>query len=136
ADEKLTEYRPLLAKALEDRGLNVRLYFAYSSALARVEGQDVSEAKMADYFLDRLADARRPTALRVLALQNVPVTHPKLTLRLLKDLLNGDDPALRLEAARTLSELPGPRRYPLLLEAARNRRLGDAVRAQALLGLS
>jgi putative heme-binding domain-containing protein len=136
ADEKLSEYRPLLVEALKDRRLNVRLYFAYSAALARIDGRDVSEAKMADYFFDRLTDDQSPTALRVLALQMVPPTSPKLTLGLLGKLVTEGDPPLRLEAARALSEHPSPRRFPVLLEAARNRRLDDAVRAQALLGLS
>ncbi len=136
ADDKLTEYRPLLAKALEDRSLNVRLYFAYSSALARIDGREVSEAPMADYFLARLRDRRSPTPLRVMALQMVPATNPKLTLSLLSDLLNQGEPPLQLEAARALSEVATPKRFPVLLDAVRNRRLGDVVRAQALLGLS
>src|SRR5262249_3012566 len=69
ADEKLAQYRPLLAKALEDRALNVRLFFAYSSALARINGREVSEAAMADYFLGRLVDQRSRTAPRLPALQ-------------------------------------------------------------------
>src|SRR5262249_56491583 len=93
ADEKLSQYRPLLAKALEDRALNVRLFFAYSSALARIDGREVSEAPMADYFLARLSDRRSSTALRVLALQMVPATHPKLTLALLTDLLKHGEPS-------------------------------------------
>ncbi len=136
ADEKLTQYRPLLAKALENRALNVRLFFAYSSALARIDGHEVSEAPMADYFLGRLSDKRSSTALRVLALQMVPATHPKLTLALLTDLLNHGEPPLQLEAARALCEVSTPRHFAVLLEAARDRRLGDAVRAQALAGLS
>src|SRR5262249_33526383 len=69
ADEKLSQYRPLLAKALEDRALNVRLFLAYSSALARINGREVSEAAMADYFLGRLVDQRSRTAPRLPALQ-------------------------------------------------------------------
>src|SRR5262249_54075684 len=83
ADEKLSQYRPLLAKGLEDRRLNVRLFFAYSSALARIDGQEVSETQMADYFLGRLSDRRSSIGLRVMALQMVPATNPKLTLALL-----------------------------------------------------
>jgi putative membrane-bound dehydrogenase-like protein len=136
ADEKLVEYRPVLAGALKDRGLNVRLYLAYSCAVARLDGRDVSEAAMADYFFDHLTDARSPTALRVLALQMVPPTYSKLTPDLLGGLLARGDPALQLEAARTLSELPVPQRIPVLLGAAHDARLADAVRAEALLGLA
>ena len=136
ADAKLTDYRPLLVKALEDRNLNVRLFFAYSSALARIDGKDVSETQMADYFLARLADAKSPPGLRLLALQMVPATSKKLTLTLLSGLLTQGEPTLQLEAARALSEHPGAKRFPLLLAAARNRRLSEAVRAQAVVGLA
>jgi putative membrane-bound dehydrogenase-like protein len=136
ADEKLAACRPLLVEALKDRKLNVRLYSAYSTALARIDGQEVNDAKLAEYFLDRLADDRSPPALRVLALQMVPAAHPKLTPELLKRLALQDEPALRLEAVRTLAEQPGPKRVPLLRAIAADERMGDAVRAQAVLGLA
>ncbi len=81
-------------------------------------------------------DEKSPPALRVLALQMVPAGHPKLTLDLLSDLLSRGGPALRLEAVRSLSDHPNPGRIRLLLEAIRNARLEDVVRAQAVLGAS
>jgi putative membrane-bound dehydrogenase-like protein len=136
ADQKLDEYRPLMAEGLKDHKLNVLLFFAYSSALARLDGRDVSQAQMADYFFDRLTDAGSPTPLRVMALQMIPASYPKLTPDLLAGLLARGEPALRLEAARALSDLATPKRIPVLRETARNRTLDSAVRAQALLGLS
>ena len=55
---------------------------------------------------------------------------------LLDKLAHQDDPALRLEAVRTLGEHPSPRRIPLLRAIAGDERMGDAVRAQAILGLA
>ena len=60
-----------------------------SSALASIDGKDVNEGKMADYFLDRLADRDSPTSLRVMALQMAPPNHPRLTLPLLTSKLGG-----------------------------------------------
>ena len=136
ADHKLDVFRPALTEMLKDRTVNVRLFFACSAALARLDNRDVSEAKMAGYFLDRLKDAKSPPSLRVLALQMIPATHPKLTLGLLGDLLTRGEPALRLEAARSLSDHPNAGRDRLLLKAVGDARLSDAVRAQAILGLS
>jgi putative membrane-bound dehydrogenase-like protein len=136
ADEKLEQYRDEIVDALKDRKLNVRLYFAYSTALASIDGKDVNEGKMADYFLDRLADRDSPTSLRVMALQMAPPNHPRLTLPLLTSLLEKSEPKLQLEVARTLSDLPSPKRVPVLLEAVRNAKLDNAVRGQAVLGLS
>ena len=136
ADEKLTEFRPALAEMLKDGALNVRLFFAASAALARLDDREVSEANMADYFLERLKDEKSPPALRVLALQMIPPSHPKLTLELLGNLLQNGEPSIRLEAARSLSEHPNAGRTRLLLKALEDSRQSDAVRAQAILGLS
>ncbi len=136
ADQKLLDYRPTVAEALKDRRLNVRLFFAYSAALARLDGRDVNEAQMANYFFDRLADAQAPTPVRVLALQMIPPAYARLTPDLLDGLLAHGEPALQREAARALGELPSPRRFPVLRTAAHDRRLDDNVRAEAVLGLA
>jgi putative membrane-bound dehydrogenase-like protein len=136
ADEKQKEFRSLVAGTLKDPSLNVRMHSAFSTALARIDNQDASESKLADYFFARLLDDESPPSLRARALQLVPATHARLTLDLLTRLLAHEDAALCLEAARTLSEHPSPRRGKILLDAARNPRLGDDVRAQAILGLA
>jgi putative heme-binding domain-containing protein len=66
----------------------------------------------------------------------VPAAYKKLTSDLLRGLLDGDEPALQLEAVRALAELPTPRRLPVLRQAARDGRLNDTVRAQAIVGLA
>jgi putative membrane-bound dehydrogenase-like protein len=136
ADLKLTEYRPQLAEMLKDRALNVRLFLACSSALARLDDRDVSEASMVDYFLDRLKDEKTPADLRVLALQMIPADSPKLSFDLLSHLLDHKEPALQLEAVRSLCDHPGSGRTRRLLDIVRNEHRADAVRAQAVLGLS
>jgi putative membrane-bound dehydrogenase-like protein len=136
ADQKLARYRPEIARALKRKDLNVRMYSAYATAVARIDGREVSEAKMAEYFLGRLRDERSPPAIRVRALQLIPATDSQLTVDFLAGLLHQPDAALRLEAARALAEHPSPKRTAVLLAAARDRRLGDAVRAQAILGLA
>src|SRR5262249_8285155 len=136
ADEKLTQYRPQIAEALKDRKLNVRMYLAYSTALARVDGQEVNEEKLAEYFLERVADDKSPADLRVKALQMVQPTHKTLKIDLLSKLLLEEDTALRLEAVRTLSEHPDPKHKDILLTAARDEKLSEALRAQAILGLT
>jgi putative membrane-bound dehydrogenase-like protein len=136
ADQQLAQFRPLLVEALKDQNLNVRMYMAYSTALARVDKQEVNEAKMADYFVGRLAEPSASPALRVKALQLIPPTHPKLTLDLLGKLLDLSQADLQLEAARALCEYPKPERFALLLKSATDSKLGNDVRAQAVLGLA
>jgi putative membrane-bound dehydrogenase-like protein len=136
ADERLQEYRPPVALALKDPKLNVRMYGAYSTALARLDGQPVDEKKLAEFYFTRLTDPRSPPALRVLALQLVPAKDPRLTLEFLGKLLAESDPELRLEAVRALAEHPQPKRIELLLGVVRDARQGVAVRAQAIAGLA
>jgi putative membrane-bound dehydrogenase-like protein len=136
ADQKLSAYRPEVAAALKDSKLNVRLFFAYSAALSRLDGHDGSEAQLAGYFFERLRDAKGPPALRVLALQMIPPRYAKLTPELLAGLLKQHDPALQLEAARALTDSPSPGRIPVLRRAAHDAALGESVRAQAILGLA
>jgi putative heme-binding domain-containing protein len=136
ADEKLTAFRPQLVEALNDRHLSIRLYFAYTTALARIDNQDVNEERMADYFVTRLTDPHSAPALRIAALRLVPPTHNRLTVDVLTNLMRGDDTALHLETVRMLNEYPNFRRRPLLLEVVRNQRFVEAVRAEALVGLA
>ncbi len=136
ADEKLVEYRPQIVAALKDPHLNVRMYSAYSTALARLDNQEVNEAKMSAYFFERLGDDRSPADLRIKALQLIPANYPGLTLDLLAKLLHQPDAALQLEAARTLCEHPSPGRFAVLLAAAGDAHLGREVRAQAVVGLA
>jgi putative membrane-bound dehydrogenase-like protein len=136
ADQKLTQFRPLLVDALKNRNLTARMYFAYSTALARVDNQEVNEAKMAEYFFERLADEHSSPALRMKALQLIPPKNPKLTLDLLRKLIAQEDATLRLEAVRTLCEHPSSKRFDVLLAAAQNPQWSNDVRAQAILGLA
>jgi putative heme-binding domain-containing protein len=136
ADEKLTECRPLIEKALQDRNLNVRMYWAYSTALARLDGRDVNENKLAELFFERLADEQAPPAVRVMALQLVPARHGRLTLEFLGKLLAQPDVSLQREAVRVLAEHPNPKRTALLLDVATDRKRNESVRAQAIVSLA
>jgi putative membrane-bound dehydrogenase-like protein len=136
ADDMLKDYRAQLVETLRQPDLNVKLFFAYSAALSRLDGRDGSEAQMADYFFTRLQDSQTPPPVRVMALQMVPSSYAKLTPELLGGLLKGPNTALSIEAARALVELPSPKRLPILLNAARDARLPVDTRAEAVLGLS
>ncbi len=136
ADEKLTDYREDVVKALKNPNLSVRMHLALATALARLDGQEVSETRLADYFAKRLADDKTPPAQRAMLLRQVPASHPKLTVDLLTKLLKSDDAALKLEAVRALAEHPNPKRSTPLLAVFRDAKLGTGLRAFALLGLA
>ncbi len=136
ADDKLVEHRPLVADAMKNPKLNVRMYMAYATALARIDGHAVNENKLAEYFFDRLADEKTPAATRVLALQLVPPKYKRLSVPFLQKLLAQDGPALKLEVVRTLADHPDAKRFGPLMDVARNPRHPDALRSTAIMGLS
>jgi putative heme-binding domain-containing protein len=136
ADRQLAEHRPLLVERLKDPRLSVRLFLAYSTAVARIDREDVSEARMADAFLTRLSDPQTAPAVRVMALRMVPPTHKKLTIPLLTDLLARGDGAVQLEVVRSLNEHPSPKRMQVLLDVVKDRRYPEPVRAEALVGVA
>src|SRR5262249_872970 len=136
ADERLGAFAPLVARGLKEPTLNARMYTAHATAQARLEGREVSEARMADYFARRLLDDRTPADVRRRALQMVPASHPKLTVERLSGLLALGDTALQREVVQTLAEHPSPKHVGVLLGVARNQRLAEPVRAQALVALA
>ncbi len=135
ADEKLADYRKDIEKAMVDPNVSVRMYMACATALARIDGKEVNDKSLADYFASRLADDTTPPAQRAMLLKQVPATHPKLTVELLAKLLKSDDLTLRDEAVRALVEHPNPKRHGPLLGVFRNPKLGVSLRAFAMLAL-
>jgi putative membrane-bound dehydrogenase-like protein len=136
ADDRLSAFWPLVVQGLKEPTLNVRMYTAFATALARLEGREVSEAKMADHFAQRLLDDKAPADLLRRALQQVPARHPKLTIEVLGKLLARDDPALQREVVQTLAEHPSPKHIGVLLGVAHNDKLSEGVRALALAALA
>src|SRR5262249_31681681 len=130
SDDKLVEHRGLLAEAIKDPKLTPRMYAAYATALARVDGRAVDEGMMADFCLSRVTEMASPPNARLLALRQVPASHLRLTLAVVKKLLEQADAGLQLEAARALCDHFDPKRFDLLLETARDAKLGADVRAQ------
>ena len=136
ADEKLKDRRSDVEKLMADPKLSVRMYMACATALARLDGKEVNERTLANYFAKRLADDSTAPAQRAMLLRQVPATHPNLTVDLLTKLLKSDDAALKLEAVRALAEHPSSKRYDPLLEVLRNPKLSVPMRGFAILGLN
>jgi putative membrane-bound dehydrogenase-like protein len=134
ADDQLRDYYPLLQKAIQDPKLNTRLYLAYATAMARCEGQPVNEIRLAAIFLQRVQSDKTPADQRVQALRLIPTSWGGLTTDMLGTWAHDKSPGLALEAVRALSEHPSPKRYPILLDLARN---GDtALKREAFAGIA
>lgn len=136
ADQKLSRFRPPIVDLLGNPKLSVRLFHAASTALARIDGKDVNETQMADYFFARLLDQQTPPAVKIKVLQMIPPDYKKLSIEVLSGLLRQPDIALKLEAVRALQETPVPKRKKALLAVLRDQKLPDKIRAEALVGLA
>ncbi|MBI2806404.1 MAG: c-type cytochrome [Planctomycetes bacterium] len=135
ADEKLADRRQDVENLMTNPKLSVRMYIACATALARLDGKDVNERSLADYFAKRLADEKTPPAQRAMLLKQVPATHPKLTVDLLTRLLKTSDAALKMEVVRALVEHPNLNREYPLLEIFRNEKESPSLRRYAMLPL-
>ncbi|MBL8829605.1 MAG: PQQ-dependent sugar dehydrogenase [Planctomycetaceae bacterium] len=136
ADLKLQDGRAMIESMLEVGNLSVRMYQGCATALARLDGQEVSEAKMAEHFVKLVANEASPAAQRIAALRLIPATHKQLTLDLLDRLLKSNDASLSLEAIRTLAEHADPRKFARLQQIATDANRDVPQRAEAIVGLS
>ncbi|MBI3824048.1 MAG: hypothetical protein HY289_15375, partial [Planctomycetes bacterium] len=136
ADEKLKENRKDVEKLMTDPKLSVRMYMACATALARLDGKEVNEKSLADYFAARLADDKTPAAQLPMLLRQVPANHPKMTIDLLTKLFQSKDEALKMESLRALVEHPSPKRDAALYEIFEGPNLKKAMRAYATIGIS
>jgi putative membrane-bound dehydrogenase-like protein len=136
ADLKLDKGRAMIESMLEVGNLSVRMYQGCATALARLDGEEVSEAKMAEHFVALVANEASPAAQRIAALRLISPTHKQMTLDLLDRLLRSTDPTLQLEAIRSLAEHADPRKFARLQQIAADANREVTQRAEAIVGLS
>jgi putative membrane-bound dehydrogenase-like protein len=136
SDDLIREARPALEKAMKDPNVNSRLYYAYGTALARLDGNPVDEIRLADIFLKRAQDAKASPASRVFSLRMVPTSWGGLQTEQLVRWLDDPAPEIRLEAVRALCDQTGPKRNAALKAIVENEKAELALRREALTGLA
>ena len=87
-------------------------------------------------LLELAEDSGRSPAIRVLALQNVKVDHPGLTITKLAAFAEADDPGIRREAIRALVLHPDSGRESVLAKLAADISIESNLRADAIAGLA
>ncbi len=136
SDEKLTQFRPVIAELLKSTTLDPRSYVALATALARLDDKPVNDDNLAAYFLDRLNDQTAPPAARLMALRAIPAAYSKLRTELLVELLKRNDPVFRIEVLRALKDRADAKSAPAVRTIASDAKGEPHVRAQAILALS
>lgn len=136
ADHKLTDCKGDVEKLLTDPQLSLKLFQAAATAWMRVEGREVHESRMAEFYLAKALDPMASTAVRSAALRLIPPTHKGLNLSTLERLLESSDKQLSLEAVRLMQEHPDPRRFGVFVRLAQRNDISMTLRAEAVVGLA
>ena len=138
-EERLTEHRVRLEHALESGPVSRALFEAWLAAMSLLAGEapDVRDTVASDEFLLSISRIKAwPASIRALALRSVSPLFPALDAAALKGFLAERDPAIRLEALRSLRESPVPEAHELLRALAESAAEPIALRREAIAGLA
>jgi putative membrane-bound dehydrogenase-like protein len=136
ADHKLTDCKADVEKLLIDPRLSLKLFQAAATAWMRVEGRDVHESRMAEFYLAKALEVKASAAVRGAALRLVPPTHKGLSLSTLERLIESGETELSLEAVRALQEHPDRKRFDAFVRLAERNDIPLILRAEAVVGLA
>ncbi|HEX4146374.1 MAG TPA: PVC-type heme-binding CxxCH protein [Pirellulales bacterium] len=139
-EDKLSDYRGELTKALTAGPMSGDLFAAYLAALENLDAAEPRKPGDKDrnpeqYVAQTLADEHAPTDARRWALRVLRADHPLLTLDFLRRMLDADDVEMQREAIRTLAASPHAGRIALLAEIARDPKRPPSLRAEATAGV-
>lgn len=129
SDLALKEYRSDIETALQNTKLTPRMTLAFATALARIDGQEVSETRIADRFVERLNDPKLISEQKQQFLKLIPVTHPKLTVKLLQQMLSTENQSLQQDVALSLALHPKPERLQAMKTALQQAKLSPDATA-------
>lgn len=136
ADEGMIQYIPLLEKILDRNDLNRRELLATIAAIAEVSGGLKSEFSSSRTLLSLVLDNSKPARVRALALRNLPIDFPRLTVKTLEELVSSGNFYLLREAVQTLAAHPCSSKEIPLVKIALDPKVPFELRADAIAGLA
>lgn len=136
ADAVMTGFAPEVERVLSDPDIDYRLFEAALAAWNTLRGEPGAGVTNPDVLTGKILDPDTPPRLKGYALRLAPPAHPKLTMDVLRDLLDAKDAVLSLEVVRTLAARNSDEARILLAEIASDDGLDPALRADAVTGLA
>ena len=138
AEARVTELVDDLQQLLDGPPPSERYYLAVLAAIDWFSSEfEYQAGGIADDLLAReLRNPRQSVAAHALALRLMSPGYKYLTLERLREYLQSEYEPLRLEAVRTLALREDDKRFSLLVDVANDESQSDAIRAEALVGLS
>ena len=135
-EEKLTEFRAAL-EATVKMPMTRELFEAYLAAQSLLSGDKPDKGEYLESQMTQIFPSdKHPAHFRALALRNLRVDHPGVTVAKLKELLASTDLELRTEAIRALALHTNADAQPELRTLANDATLDGHLRADAVAGLS
>lgn len=138
ADERMTELKDDVARLLEGSQLDRPYYLAVLAAIDWLDHEPgLRGTQFSDQLLVReLENPHRSPELHALALSMLKPSDKFLTLARLQGYLDSNNAALQMEAVRTLAQQSSPQGRQILAKIAGDEKLGDDLRAEAIVGLA
>ncbi|MCH7752179.1 MAG: hypothetical protein IH898_08505, partial [Planctomycetes bacterium] len=138
AEARIVELAGDLEKLLDGPPPSERYYLAVLAAIDWFRSEfEYQAGGIADDLLSlELANPQRSPKTHTLALRLISPDHEFVTLQRLEEFLASDYEPLRLEAARSLALCKNGERLALLEAVVQDQSQTDAVRAEAMVGLS
>lgn len=136
ADGVLTEFKDDVEQMLTQPDLDYRLFEAVLATWNTLRGKPDGGVTDVGVLIERVTNAATPALLKGFALRLLPATHSKLTVPLLRELLEADNTVLTLEVIRTLVARGNAEAQNVLAEIAADQTRDSELRAEAIVGLS
>ena len=139
AEERFQELRPQIEAVLDSQPMTTDFLLAAIATLEMLDGTtpaDIDKTPASKYVLPIVRDSKRTASVRAQALRLVEPNEPGLDGKLMRELVASSDPALRLEAVRTLQMSPIPEAGQLLASVANDNTLGTNLRSEAIVGMA
>ena len=134
ADGELKEFSPQVEMLLNEPNLDYRLFEAALAAINTLKGKPEAGVTDQASLIDRVLSPSTPSAARAYLLRMVSPNHDKLTIPLLLQCYQSQNPLLQLEAVRTLVMKRRPEAQNALLQIVNDPSASDDLRAEALIG--
>ncbi len=138
-EEGLRDYAPLLQTSAAQPPVTRELFealLASNQFLAGTKRKPTDEPSGEAFIAPIVGDAAQPPAFRALALRMLRPDHPALRPDLLRQFVEGSDPALQREALRTLALRRDEPSQEILRRLAADPKNSVKRRAEAVLGLA
>ena len=136
ADAVLTGFTAEVEQMLTRPDLDYRLFEAALATWNTLRGKPEAGVTDATVLVERVTSAATPARLKGYALRLAPAAHPKLTVPLLRELLDVNDPLLSLEVVRTLAAQESDEARGVLAQIADDEKRPAQLRADAATGLA